>query len=74
MFQYLRKLFGADNSLTSGNYELQRTTADNAVEYPETSQGLPQNFQVDIFLESSETLEQTEKLSNPCKFVNFTCL
>ena len=31
-------------------------------------------IQVDIFLESSETLEQTEKFSNPCKFVNFTCL
>ena len=43
------------------NYDLQRTAKDNQTEFPEASESVHNNFHMDEFLESSQTVEQVTR-------------
>ena len=56
--QYTRHIFGAKDSPTCANYALQRTARDNAKEYLEAAKAVLENFYMDDYLESVESLDR----------------
>ena len=57
--QYTRHIFGAKDSPPCANYALQRTTSDNAKEYPEAVKAVLENFFMDDNLDSVESPERS---------------
>ena len=57
--QYIRRIFGAKDSPTCANYALQSTASDNAKEYLEAAIAVLENFYMDDYLDSVESLERT---------------
>ena len=57
-YQYTRHIFGAKDSPTCANYALQRTARDNAKFYPEAAKAVLENFYMDDYLDSVESLEK----------------
>ena len=56
--QYTRHIFGAKDSPICANYALQCTASDNAKEYPEATKAFLENFYMDDYLDSVESLEK----------------
>ena len=57
--QYMRHIFGAEDSSTSANYAIQvRTASDIAKEYPEAAKAVLENCYMDHFLNSAELSER----------------
>ena len=67
--QYTRHIFGAEDLPTCANYAIQRTAGDNAKEYPEAAKAVLENFYMDDYLYSVETLERA--LIRLMEFVHF---
>ena len=63
VYQYTRHRFGAKDSPTCANYELQRTALDNVNQYPEATKAVLENFYMDDYLDSVESPERALKRS-----------
>ena len=63
VYQYTRHLFGAKDSPTCANNALQRTAQDNVSQYPEATKTVLENFYMDDYLDSVESLERALKRS-----------
>ena len=63
VFQYLRHIFGAKDSLTCANYALRRTTVDNQDRYPDAAYAVLSNFYMDDYLGSVKNPETALMLS-----------
>ena len=61
VYQYMRHIFGAKDSPTCANYALQRTTRDNVSQYPEATKAVLENFYMDDYLDSVDSLERALK-------------
>ena len=59
VFQYTRQNFGSKEWPICANYALQQTATDNQSEFPETSESVRNNFYIDGYLKSSQTVERT---------------
>ncbi|XP_075253268.1 uncharacterized protein LOC142345070 [Convolutriloba macropyga] len=60
VYQYTRHIFGAADSHTCANYELQRTGRDNIGQYPEASKAVLEDFYMDDYLDSVECPERAQ--------------
>ena len=56
--QYTLHIFGAKDSPTCANYALQPTASDKAKECPEAAKAVLENFSMDDYLDSVESLER----------------
>ena len=56
--QYTRHIFGPKDSSTCASYALQRTSSDNAREYPKAAKAVLENFYMDDYLDSVESPER----------------
>ena len=63
-YQYTRHVFGAKDSPTCRNYDIQQRTQDNGRQYPETSQAVLEKFCKNDFLDS---LYEPDKTLNRAK-------
>ena len=61
VFQYVRNVFGSDDSPTCAKYVLRRTTTHNASGFPEAAQSVINNFYMDDYLESSSTIKEATR-------------
>ena len=61
VFQYVRHIFGSEDSPTCANYALRRTATDNASQFPEAAQSVINNFYMDDYLESSPSIEEAAR-------------
>ena len=70
VFQYARHIFGSKDSPTCANYALKRTATDNQSEFPEAAASVCNNFYMDDYLESSQTVQQaTQKAEDLVKLL-----
>ena len=58
VFQYVRHIFGSEDSPTCVNHTLRRTATDIASQFPEAEQSVISNFDMDAYLKSSPTAEE----------------
>ena len=61
VFQYVRLIFGSEDSPTCANYALRRTATDNQSTFPEAAQSVLSNFYMDDYLESCPTVEEATR-------------
>ena len=63
---YTPNLWGERLQLTCRNYMLHRTVHDNAKQYPEAAEAVPENFYKDDYLDPFESPEKTLKMLKEC--------
>ena len=55
VFEYVRHIFGSEDSPTCANYALKRTATDNQANFPDAARSVHNSFYMDDYLESSPT-------------------
>ena len=63
IYEYQRHVFGAQSSPICANYALKRVRLDNEKEYPIAAKAIQNNFYLDDFIKSVETLKKQLKSS-----------
>ena len=64
IYENQRHVFGAKSSPTCANYALKREGLDNEERYPIAAKAKQNNFYMDDFIKSVETLEKAIEVSN----------
>ena len=60
--QYTKHIFGARDSPTCANFDLQKTASDNQAEYSEAALAVVQKFYMDDYLDSFQNTDDALKL------------
>ena len=64
IFEYQRHVFGAKSSPTCAKYALKRVGLDNEKENPIAAKAIQNNFYMDDFIKSVETLQEAIEMFN----------